>query len=342
MKDTSGRSNYELLLYDYVNFVDKKLYRMRAIRDFENRKGVVKKGELGGFIEGFDNVSGNGWITNDSLVFGNAYVKDYCIVSGSSVIHDKAKILGKASIVNSRIHEEALIEGRVTIKDSVISGRAVLLDDVIVDDSIVTDSARIGDRMQIVNKSIIMGNVLLFGNKTISKKVLTMKNITGSSGLMSGLRSLYNNYVDKDKHTRLIREKEQKIEYNEYYTLINSITKFLHENKNVDINNIVRSVLNDSITIINMKGNVVELERYLLVVDKNLKLYQKLDVGGDKIDSLKCKIRDNIIVLQEKIKVILNKNIASLEDDLDIEMAIIIVTGKLKSPPFGKQNSLLS
>ncbi len=59
---------YEILENDYKRIDNKKLYRIRALKDF----GDVQKGELGGYLEKVDNLSqfGNAWI------YGNAEVCD--------------------------------------------------------------------------------------------------------------------------------------------------------------------------------------------------------------------------------------------------------------------------
>ena len=60
------------------------LHRIRALRDIP-RFGV-KAGELGGFVEGENNLSqdGDAWVSGDAKVFGDACVYGNACVSGSA------------------------------------------------------------------------------------------------------------------------------------------------------------------------------------------------------------------------------------------------------------------
>ena len=55
-----------------INLCGKKLFRIKALKDFED----VKKGDKGGFIEDEHNLShdGNSWVCCDARVYGNARV----------------------------------------------------------------------------------------------------------------------------------------------------------------------------------------------------------------------------------------------------------------------------
>ena len=48
------------------------LHQIKALKDFSN----VKKGDLGGWIEDYHNLSqlGNAWLYDDAKVFDNAYI----------------------------------------------------------------------------------------------------------------------------------------------------------------------------------------------------------------------------------------------------------------------------
>ena len=60
---------YELVLDDTIELFGRKLFRIRAKISF----GVVKEGELGGYIESEKNLShsGNAWVSGDARVCGN-------------------------------------------------------------------------------------------------------------------------------------------------------------------------------------------------------------------------------------------------------------------------------
>lgn len=62
---------YELTS-ETIDVFNKKLYRIRALKDFGN----VKKGDLGGFVESENNLSqeGNCWVSGNAKVYDNAEV----------------------------------------------------------------------------------------------------------------------------------------------------------------------------------------------------------------------------------------------------------------------------
>lgn len=77
------------LTSEFVTFLGKKLFRIKALISFGN----VEEGELGGYVEKEENlsndgnawvygnarVSGDAWVSGDARVFGNA---DYATVHG--------------------------------------------------------------------------------------------------------------------------------------------------------------------------------------------------------------------------------------------------------------------
>ena len=75
---------YELLENDFLNIGGIKLYRIKALIDFENSIMDVKKGDLGGYIESEENLSqeGNCWIDCDAIVCAKARVIENAIVTG--------------------------------------------------------------------------------------------------------------------------------------------------------------------------------------------------------------------------------------------------------------------
>ena len=79
---------FELLTTDTKDLFGRKLFRIRALRDFGN----VKAGELGGYVEKEGNLShdGNAWICDNAEISGNAEIY------GDAEIYENAKISGNA------------------------------------------------------------------------------------------------------------------------------------------------------------------------------------------------------------------------------------------------------
>ena len=65
---------YEIVKDMAIEYEGKTLYRVKALKDFTN----VKKGDLGGYIENYNNLpqEGNCWIYDNAKVFGNSKIYD--------------------------------------------------------------------------------------------------------------------------------------------------------------------------------------------------------------------------------------------------------------------------
>lgn len=75
---------YEILKDEFIEFDDRKLYRIKALKDFRD----VRKGTVGGYIEYEQNLSqqGNAWIYDDAQVYGNAQVSGNARVYGNNAV----------------------------------------------------------------------------------------------------------------------------------------------------------------------------------------------------------------------------------------------------------------
>ena len=72
MNRQGNEMKYEILKDDFIEFDDRKLYRIRALKDFSN----VQEGEFGGYIESERNLShkGDAQVYGDAWVYGDAQV----------------------------------------------------------------------------------------------------------------------------------------------------------------------------------------------------------------------------------------------------------------------------
>jgi len=118
------------------------LHRIKAIKEIF----IVKKGQLGGFIEKEDNLSQEQicWANYNAKVYDNAKV------SGESQIYNNAQIFGNSVIRdtvsiygNAQIFDYADISGFVRIHGNVkVFGNAKIMDDVIISgDANICDNA---------------------------------------------------------------------------------------------------------------------------------------------------------------------------------------------------------
>lgn len=120
---------YELTKNTKIVLFGKKLFQIRALKDFGN----VKAGQLGGYIEKEENLShdGNAWVFGNARVFDNAEVCGNAQVYGNVEISDNAWVYGNAWIFgNAKIFDNAWVSGNVSIYDSAcICGNAWVSDD---------------------------------------------------------------------------------------------------------------------------------------------------------------------------------------------------------------------
>lgn len=95
-------------------------YRIRAIVDIP-RFGV-KKGDLGGYVEGYHNLKDGAWVGGDAVIRGQAEIGGRAFVFGKATVTDHAMIRGK-----SMIFEQAHIGGHVQIGgSSIITGNVTM------------------------------------------------------------------------------------------------------------------------------------------------------------------------------------------------------------------------
>jgi len=85
---------YELIESELVTPSRKPLFQVKALKDFGSGWVLIKKGNLGGFIESESNLSqdGNCWIYGNGQVFGNG------LVSGDGRVYDNGKVFGNGEV----------------------------------------------------------------------------------------------------------------------------------------------------------------------------------------------------------------------------------------------------
>lgn len=186
-----------------ISFNGRTLYRIRALKDF----GVVKKGDLGGYVEKESNLSqtGDAWIYDDAKVMDNAIVKENATLHHNAEVYDKAIVSGLASVNENvtlrdkaTVSDNAILYGNVILVDDakiydkarlydyvLVSGNAQVYDnarcygftkieddtqvfnDAIIDNAVISGSACVFDKATVKNNSTVLGHVNLYGNITV-------------------------------------------------------------------------------------------------------------------------------------------------------------------------------
>ena len=151
------------------------LYRIRALRDIPSL--AVEKGDMGGYVEGTDNLSQDGdcWIGGTARVYGrarvmrNAVVANNAVVRGSAVVGDNAKVVG-----------DATVEGRAEImSDAYVYGHAHIVGDATVCDSaIVCGNARIGGGATIRGRCSVSGSAVVTDRAGVTHDATVTDNAT--------------------------------------------------------------------------------------------------------------------------------------------------------------------
>jgi len=116
---------YELTDEKTILYDGHTLHRIKALKDIPS-KGV-KKGDLGGWVESYDNLDqmGDCWVADNAYVYGNAKVYDKAWVYGDAQVYGKAKVYGDAKVSgtamiygNAEVYENAQVYGKSQVYDN--------------------------------------------------------------------------------------------------------------------------------------------------------------------------------------------------------------------------------
>lgn len=185
------KKKYELLKDDTIKIDNVKLYRIRALRNFDN----IIVGDLGGYIEKESNLShdDNCWVADDACIYGsarvydNAYVSDNAHVFGNARVYDNARILDNANVYgNARVYDRAY-----AYKNACIYGNAIICHYAnVFGDVHVFDSAVISHCANVYGNATICNNA----NITNEDDYIILKGL-GSKNRTTTFFRLQNGYI---------------------------------------------------------------------------------------------------------------------------------------------------
>ena len=139
---------YELLKDESIDFYGKTLYRIRATESF----GDVTEGEKGGFVESYNNLTDDAWVTGDAKVCGNAMVRGDAQVTGNAMVCGIALVCGSAMVGGN-----AMVSG-----SSSVGGNAMVCGNAIVANAAaVYDNARVSGNARVAYGAKICGNATI-------------------------------------------------------------------------------------------------------------------------------------------------------------------------------------
>ena len=91
-----------------------------------------KKGDLGGWVEKEENISGNAWVSDDARVSGNARISGYAQVSDDARISGYARVSGDAWISgyaqvydNAWVYDNARVYGNARASSKVFTSNFI-------------------------------------------------------------------------------------------------------------------------------------------------------------------------------------------------------------------------
>lgn len=106
-----------------IKIKESNLYQIKALKDFAD----VKAGDLGGYVEGKNNLSqlGDCWIYDTSKVYSGAFVAENATIAGNSEIKSCAVIYGDSKIIEGSEIESIGIRGKSLISKSQLWGQGI-------------------------------------------------------------------------------------------------------------------------------------------------------------------------------------------------------------------------
>ena len=140
---------YELTNESVTLSVGVILRRIRALRDFGDGPGAVRKGDLGGFIEAETNLSHHdtAWVYDVARVYGSARITEDAQVAEKALVNGSVLLLG-----NSQVFGRAQVGGTTRmLGNAQVCGNAEVYGALITENGCVCDA-------------VIRGNVLVRGN----------------------------------------------------------------------------------------------------------------------------------------------------------------------------------
>ena len=147
------------------------LHQIVALKDF----GMVSKGELGGWIEDYSNLSqeGKAWVANNACVYASARVSQNAFIGGS------ARVAGKALVTeNALVNGNAYVYENAEVSDNayVIGNAHIYGDACVYGNAVIRGNAHIYGFASIYDLASVYDNAYVYGHACVSGVVLVCDN----------------------------------------------------------------------------------------------------------------------------------------------------------------------
>ena len=173
---------YEILKDEFIEFDGRKLYRIKALKDFRD----VKEGEFGGYIESEQNLSqeGNAWVSGNARVYGDAWVYGNARVYGNACVYGDAWVYGNAQVYgNACVYGDAWVYGNAQV-----SGNARVSGDArVYGDAWVSGNAQVYGNACVYGDAQVYGNAQVAGNAQVLNRhsVVWFSNVGTENGTLT-------------------------------------------------------------------------------------------------------------------------------------------------------------
>lgn len=150
------------------------LHQIEALKDF----GMVSKGELGGWIEDYNNLDqeGKAWVANNACVyesarvFQNAFIGGSARVAGKALVTENALVNGNAYVYeNAEVHGHAYVMGNAHIYgDACVGCSAAIRGNAhVYGCAVIRDLAEVYDNAYVYGNARVSENALVCGNARV-------------------------------------------------------------------------------------------------------------------------------------------------------------------------------
>ena len=162
-----------------------KVFRIRALEDFcLCNGGNVFKGQLGGCISDYNNLSQDGscWVDYDALVLDSARVEENGLLLGSAIAMGEAIIKG-----NAIVSENACIMDNATVKE-----HAVISDEASIKEyAIVNNFAKVSGSAMICGDTVVAGSANISGHAIVKNSAASAFAIVSDFAIISDNAEIY-------------------------------------------------------------------------------------------------------------------------------------------------------
>lgn len=148
------------------------VHRIRATRDLPHL--YISAGDLGGWIESTDNLSGGAWVADEAIVYGRARVFDQALVAQKAhifreaCVFDQAQVYGKAKVSG----EACVYDGALVYGEARVFGKALVHGEASVHGQArVFDSAQVFEDAEVLDEAKVHDTALVHGDTRVNGQI---------------------------------------------------------------------------------------------------------------------------------------------------------------------------